>query len=94
MEIDVHFHDIEKLVEEIKPKRVVDRQPVHVWREHGDYEENTYFADFFHALVALMKEHGPLPCTAREPGDAGDVVDDGRLRHELPGGQHPPYELD
>jgi len=30
----------------------------------------------------------------REPRDVGDEFDDGRLRHELAGRQHHPYELD
>ena len=55
MEIDVHFHDIEKLVEEIKPKRVVIDSLSTYGANMGT--GGRVFRDFFHALVALMKEH-------------------------------------
>ena len=55
MEIDVHFHDIEKLVEEIKPKRVLIDSLSTYGANMGT--GGRVFRDFFHALVALMKEH-------------------------------------
>jgi len=55
IEIDRHFHDIEQLVEEFKPTRVL-------FDSLSTYGSNLgttgrMFRDFFHALVALMKEH-------------------------------------
>jgi circadian clock protein KaiC len=55
MEIDRHFHDLEQLVEEFKPRRVL-------FDSLSTYGSNLgttgrMFRDFFHALVALMKEH-------------------------------------
>jgi circadian clock protein KaiC len=55
MEIDVHFHDIEKLVEEIEPKRVLIDSLSTYGANMGT--GGRVFRDFFHALVALMKEH-------------------------------------
>ena len=54
IEIDRHFHHIEQLVEEFKPKRVL-------FDSLSTYGSNLgttgrMFRDFFHALVALMKE--------------------------------------
>lgn len=55
MEIDYHFHQIEQTIEEFKPKRVL-------FDSLSTYGSNLgtrgrMFRDFFHALVALMKEH-------------------------------------
>lgn len=55
IEIDRHFHDVEQLVEEFKPTRVL-------FDSLSTYGSNLgttgrMFRDFFHALVALMKEH-------------------------------------
>jgi circadian clock protein KaiC len=55
IEVDVHFNHIEKLVEEFKPKRVV----IDSLSTYGSTlgTQGRIFRDFFHALVALMKEH-------------------------------------
>jgi circadian clock protein KaiC len=55
IEVDVHFHHIEKLVEEFKPQRVV----IDSLSTYGSTlgTQGRIFRDFFHALVALMKEH-------------------------------------
>jgi circadian clock protein KaiC len=55
IEIDRHFHDVEKLVAEFEPKRVL-------FDSLSTYGSNLgtsgrMFRDFFHALVALMKQH-------------------------------------
>ena len=55
IEIDRHFHNIEQIVEEFKPTRVL-------FDSLSTYGSNLgtggrMFRDFFHALVALMKEH-------------------------------------
>jgi len=55
MEIDVHFHNIEQLVEELKPKRVLIDSLSTYGANMGT--GGRVFRDFFHALVALMKEH-------------------------------------
>ena len=55
IDIDHHFYRIEKFVEEFKPKRVlIDSLSTYgsALGTHG-----RLFRDFFHALVALMKEH-------------------------------------
>ncbi len=54
IEIDRHFHDIEQLVQEFRPTRVL-------FDSLSTYGSNLgttgrMFRDFFHALVALMKE--------------------------------------
>ena len=54
IEIDRHFHDVERLIETFKPKRVL-------FDSLSTYGSNLgtpgrMFRDFFHALVALMKE--------------------------------------
>jgi circadian clock protein KaiC len=54
IEIDRHFHDLEELVADFKPKRVL-------FDSLSTYGSNLgtagrMFRDFFHALVALMKE--------------------------------------
>lgn len=55
MEIDRHFHDIEQKVRTFQPKRVV----IDSLSTYGSTlgTEGRLFRDFFHALVALMKEH-------------------------------------
>ncbi|MCS6302656.1 MAG: hypothetical protein H8K07_03180 [Nitrospira sp.] len=55
IEVDVHFHHIEQLVQEFKPKRVV----IDSLSTYGSTlgTGGRIFRDFFHALVALMKEH-------------------------------------
>jgi len=55
MEIDVHFHNIEQLVEDFKPKRVLIDSLSTCGANMGT--GGRVFRDFFHALVALMKEH-------------------------------------
>jgi circadian clock protein KaiC len=55
IEVDQHFHQIEQVVSEFQPKRVV-------FDSISTYGSNLgtrgrVFRDFFHALVALMKEH-------------------------------------
>jgi circadian clock protein KaiC len=55
MEIDRHFHNIEQLVEEFKPKRVLIDSLSTYGANMGT--GGRVFRDFFHALVALMKEH-------------------------------------
>lgn len=55
IEIDRHFHQIEQVIEDFKPTRVL-------FDSLSTYGSNLgvtgrAFRDFFHALVALMKEH-------------------------------------
>src|SRR5688572_7188025 len=55
IEIDRHFNDVEQIVEEFRPTRVL-------FDSLSTYGSNLgvtgrSFRDFFHALVALMKEH-------------------------------------
>ena len=55
IEVDRHFHEIERIVESFKPKRVVFDSLSTYGSNLGT--EGRMFRDFFHALVALMKEH-------------------------------------
>src|SRR5712691_1498117 len=55
IEVDHHFHKIEQIVEEFKPKRVVIDSLSTYGSSLGT--QGRVFRDFFHALVALMKEH-------------------------------------
>ena len=55
IEIDRHFHNIEKTIEEFKPRRVVIDSLSTYGSSLGT--NGRVFRDFFHALVALMKEH-------------------------------------
>jgi circadian clock protein KaiC len=55
IEVDVHFHHIEQLVEAFKPRRVVIDSLSTYGSNLGT--QGRTFRDFFHALVALMKEH-------------------------------------
>ena len=55
IEIDHHFHNVERIVEEFKPKRVLFDSLSTYGSNLGT--EGRMFRDFFHALVALMKEH-------------------------------------
>ena len=55
LEVDAHFYHIEKLVEEFEPKRVLIDSLSTYGSSLGT--EGRVFRDFFHALVALMKEH-------------------------------------
>lgn len=55
MEIDRHFHEIEEIIKEFKPKRVVLDSLSTYGSNLGT--EGRVFRDFFHALVALMKEN-------------------------------------
>ena len=55
IEVDRHFHDIERIVEEFKPKRVLIDSLSTYGSSLGT--QGRLFRDFFHALVALMKEH-------------------------------------
>lgn len=55
IEVDQHFHRIEGIVKEFAPRRVV----IDSLSTYGSTlgTEGRLFRDFFHALVALMKEH-------------------------------------
>jgi circadian clock protein KaiC len=55
IEIDHHFHKIERMVEEFKPRRVVIDSLSTYGSSLGT--RGRLFRDFFHALVALMKEN-------------------------------------
>ena len=55
IEVDRHFHEIEQIVEEFRPKRVVFDSISTYGSSLGT--GGRVFRDFFHALVALMKEH-------------------------------------
>jgi circadian clock protein KaiC len=55
IEVDQRFHRIEGIVEEFQPKRVVIDSLSTYGSSLGT--EGRLFRDFFHALVALMKEH-------------------------------------
>ena len=55
IEVDQHFHKIEQIMQTFKPKRVVIDSLSTYGRSLGT--EGRMFRDFFHALVALMKEH-------------------------------------
>lgn len=54
IQVDVHFHHIEQLVQKFKPKRVL----IDSLSTYGSTlgPGGRVFRDFFHALVALMKE--------------------------------------
>ncbi len=54
IEIDRHFHDVEQLMETFKPKRVLFDSLSTYGSNLGT--QGRMFRDFFHALVALMKE--------------------------------------
>ncbi|MBV8811717.1 MAG: hypothetical protein JO033_23865 [Acidobacteriaceae bacterium] len=54
IEVDVHFHHIEELVQEFKPRRVVIDSISTYGTTLGT--GGRVFRDFFHAIVALMKE--------------------------------------
>lgn len=54
IEVDVHFHHIERLVDEFKPKRVVFDSLSTYGSTLGT--KGRVFRDFFHGLIALMKE--------------------------------------
>jgi circadian clock protein KaiC len=56
IEIDAHFYHIEQLVKSFDPKRVVIDSLSTYGTSLGT--QGRVFRDFFHALVALMKEHG------------------------------------
>lgn len=55
IEIDRHFYQIEQIIQDFKPKRVV----IDSLSTYGSTLglSGRLFRDFFHALVALMKEH-------------------------------------
>ncbi|MEO5821423.1 MAG: ATPase domain-containing protein [Vicinamibacteraceae bacterium] len=55
MEVDRHFHEIERMVAEFQPKRVVFDSISTYGSSLGT--KGRVFRDFFHALVALMKEN-------------------------------------
>ena len=55
IDIDFHFHTIEQIVETFKPKRVLIDSLSTYATSLG--VQGRLFRDFFHALVALMKEH-------------------------------------
>jgi circadian clock protein KaiC len=55
IEVDVHFHRIERMVEEFKPKRVVIDSLSTYGSSLGT--QGRIFRDFFHALVGLMKDN-------------------------------------
>ena len=54
IDIDHHFHQIEQIIEEFKPKRVLFDSLSTYGSSLGT--QGRTFRDFFHALVALMKE--------------------------------------
>lgn len=54
IEVDRHFHEIEQLVREFQPRRVVFDSLSTYGSSLGT--QGRTFRDFFHALVALMKE--------------------------------------
>jgi circadian clock protein KaiC len=55
IEVDQHFHEIERIMNEFQPRRVV----LDSLSTYGSNMGTTgrVFRDFFHALIALMKEH-------------------------------------
>jgi circadian clock protein KaiC len=55
IEVDRHFHKIEQIVETFKPKRVLIDSLSTYGSNLGT--QGRLFRDFFHALVALMKEY-------------------------------------
>ncbi|MGH7906176.1 MAG: RAD55 family ATPase [Candidatus Binataceae bacterium] len=55
MDIDRHFHEIERKVQTFQPRRVVIDSLSTYGASLGS--QGRLFRDFFHALVALMKEH-------------------------------------
>ncbi len=55
IEIDHHFHEIEQIMEQFKPVRVVFDSLSTYGSALGP--PGRVFRDFFHALIALMKEH-------------------------------------
>ena len=55
IQVDHHFFKIEQIVEEFKPRRVVIDSLSTYGSSLGT--QGRVFRDFFHALVALMKEH-------------------------------------
>ena len=55
IDVDRHFHQIEQIVEEFKPVRVVIDSLSTYGSNLGP--GGRVFRDFFHALIALMKEH-------------------------------------
>lgn len=55
IEVDVHFHHVESLIGKFKPRRVVIDSLSTYASNLGT--QGRVFRDFFHALVALMKEH-------------------------------------
>lgn len=55
IEVDRHFHEIERVVQEFQPRRVVF-DSISTYGSHLG-TRGRVFRDFFHALVALMKEH-------------------------------------
>lgn len=54
IEVDRHFHEIERVVQEFQPRRVVFDSISTYGSSLGT--QGRVFRDFFHALVALMKE--------------------------------------
>jgi KaiC/GvpD/RAD55 family RecA-like ATPase len=54
IEVDRHFHEIERIVQEFQPRRVVFDSISTYGSNMGT--KGRVFRDFFHALVALMKE--------------------------------------
>jgi circadian clock protein KaiC len=54
IEVDHHFHEIERIITEFEPKRVVLDSLSTYGSNMGT--QGRVFRDFFHALIALMKE--------------------------------------
>ncbi|HEX7360468.1 MAG TPA: ATPase domain-containing protein, partial [Bryobacteraceae bacterium] len=54
IEVDIHFHHIEELVQEFQPRRVVIDSLSTYGTALGT--RGRIFRDFFHAVIALMKE--------------------------------------
>ncbi|MBA3891552.1 MAG: hypothetical protein H0X64_13580, partial [Gemmatimonadaceae bacterium] len=55
IEIDQHFHKLEQIIEEFQPRRVVLDSLSTYGSNLGT--QGRLFRDFFHAMIALMKEH-------------------------------------
>jgi circadian clock protein KaiC len=55
IDVDRHFHEIERIVQDFRPRRVVFDSISTYGSTLGT--QGRVFRDFFHALVALMKEH-------------------------------------
>jgi circadian clock protein KaiC len=92
IEVDIHFHHIEELVHQFQPTRVVFDSLSTNGSTLGT--KGRVFRDFFHTLIALMKEQQAAAVYNHEnPEMLGMAFDDGGVRHELAGGQYHSHEL-